>query len=331
MTLAQLASFVTVARLGSVKDAANELGVTEAAVSLAVAALRKEVGDQLYTRTGHGIALTEGGRRFVTIANEILGQAHNARSVGEAPSEQVLLRVAATSTVAEHVAGPLLAAFGSSAPDLEISLEEEPGTAFADLLEERRADIALGPKPRGVTGIETVPFLRFRLVVVAAPGHPLAGLNRIPPARLASERWLVGAGGLEASTPAKRWFDRAGIRPQDVRAFPSSAAALAAVASGEGLMLAVAHTIVDSLRRSSVVQLDVRGTPVADLWFASVLAHHRALPAARMLMRFVQTRDATRTMLDQSSGVPVGRFRPPVHVTLWSSVASELDGAGAKN
>ena len=176
-----------------------------------------------------------------------------------------------------------------------------------------------------------MPFLRFRLVVVAAPGHPLAGLNRIPPARLASERWLVGAGGLEASTPAKRWFDRAGIRPQDVRAFPSSAAALAAVASGEGLMLAVAHTIVDSLRRSSVVQLDVRGTPVADLWFASVLAHNRALPAAQMLMRFVQTRDATRAMLDQSSGVPVGRFRPPVHVTLWSSVASELDGARAKD
>ena len=330
MTLAQLASFVTVARLGSVKDAATELGVTESAVSLAVAALRKEVGDDLYTRTGRGIALTEGGRRFVIIANEILGQAHIARSVGKAPSEQVLLRVAATSTVAEHVAGPLLAAFGNTAPELDIALNEEPAAVFSDLLEERRADIALGPKPRRTAGIETVPFLRFRLVVVAGPAHPLAGLTQISPARLAGERWLVGAGGLDDSTPAKRWFDRARITPQDVRAFPSNAAALAAAAAGEGLMLAVAHTIVDSLRRSSVVQLDVRGTPVADLWFASVLAHNRALPAAQRLLRFVQTRDAARAMLDQSSGVPVGRFRPPVHVTLWSSVASELDQAHAK-
>jgi LysR family transcriptional regulator, low CO2-responsive transcriptional regulator len=330
VTLAQLASFVTVARLGTVKAAAMELGVSEAAVSMAVAALRKEVGDELYVRTGHGVALTEGGRRFVTIANEILGQAQNARTVGETPSERILLRVAATSTVAEHVAAPLLAAFGTSSPELDIALEEEPATAFAELLEERRADIALGPRPRAAAGIETAPFIRFRLVVVAAPGHPLAGLTQIPPVRLAGERWLVGAGGLDPSTPAKRWFDRAGIAPRDVREFPSSAAALAAVETGEGLMLAVAHTITDALRRSAVVQLDVRGTPVADLWFASVLAYNRALPAAQAMLRFVQTREAARAMLDQSSGVPVGRFRPPVHVTLWSSVASELDEARAR-
>ncbi len=327
MTLAQLASFVTVARLASVKDAAVELGVSEAAVSMAVSSLRKEVGDELYLRTGHGIALTEGGRRLMTIANEILGQAHNARHVGEAPSAQVLMRVAATSTVAEQVAGPLLAAFGDTLPDVEIALEEESAAEFADLLEERRADIALGPRPRARTGIETVPFMRYRLVVVAAPSHPLTGLTEISPTRLARERWLVGAGGLEPSTPAKRWFDRVGIAPEDVRAFPSSAAALDAAATGDGLMLAVAHTIVDELRRGNVVQLDVRGTPVADLWFASVLAHNRALPAAQALLRFVQTRDAARAMMDRSSGVPVGRFRPPVHVTLWSSVASELDEA----
>ena len=327
MTLAQLASFVTVARLGTVKAAAAELGVSEAAVSMAVGALRKEVGDELYVRTGHGVALTEGGRRFVTIANEILGQAQNARTVGETPGERILLRVAATSTVAEHVAAPLLAAFGTSAPELDIALEEEPATAFAELLEERRADIALGPRPRPAAGIETAPFIRFRLVVVARPGHPLAGLNQIPPARLTGERWLVGAGGLDPSTPTKRWFDRVGIAPYDVREFPSSAAALAAVETGEGLMLAVAHTIVDARRRSAVVQLEVRGTPIADLWFASVLAHNRALPAAQAMLCFVQTREAARAMLDQSSGVPVGRFRPPVHVTLWSSVASELDEA----
>ena len=60
MTLAQLQSFVLVARLGSVKAAAAELGVTEPAVSVAVAALRKELGDELFVRNGRGIALTAG-------------------------------------------------------------------------------------------------------------------------------------------------------------------------------------------------------------------------------------------------------------------------------
>ena len=64
MTLAQLQSFVLVARHGSVKAAAAELEVTEPAVSVAVAALRRELGDELFVRSGRGIALTPGGRRL---------------------------------------------------------------------------------------------------------------------------------------------------------------------------------------------------------------------------------------------------------------------------
>src|SRR5881275_25607 len=64
MTLAQLQSFVLVARHGSVKAAAAEFEVTEPAVSVAVAALRKELGDELFVRQGRGIALTPGGRRL---------------------------------------------------------------------------------------------------------------------------------------------------------------------------------------------------------------------------------------------------------------------------
>src|ERR1700757_3330487 len=68
MTLAQLQSFVLVARHGSVKAAAAELEVSEPAVSVAVAALRKELRDELFVRSGRGIALTQGGRRLAARA-----------------------------------------------------------------------------------------------------------------------------------------------------------------------------------------------------------------------------------------------------------------------
>ena len=84
MTLAQLQSFVLVARHGSVKAAAAELEVTEPAVSVAVSALKKELGDELFVRSGRGIALTPGGRRLAALATEILGLAEQARrSVAE--------------------------------------------------------------------------------------------------------------------------------------------------------------------------------------------------------------------------------------------------------
>ena len=105
MTLAQLQSFVLVARLGSVKAAAAQLEVTEPAVSVAVAALRRELGDELFVREGRGIALTPGGRRLAALASEILGLAEQARrSVQDSPGATRRMLVVATSLVAELAA-----------------------------------------------------------------------------------------------------------------------------------------------------------------------------------------------------------------------------------
>src|SRR5207248_3024504 len=79
MTFAQLQSFAMVARLGSVHAAAKALGVSEPAVSAAVAALRRDLGDDLFVRSGSGIALTAGGGRLAARAAEILGLAHQVR------------------------------------------------------------------------------------------------------------------------------------------------------------------------------------------------------------------------------------------------------------
>src|SRR3954469_5889337 len=147
MTLAQLQSFVLVARHGSVKAAAAELEVTDAAVSVAVGALRRELGDELFVREGRAIALTPGGRRLAALATEILGLAEQARrSVHDSPGAARRVQVVATSLVAEHV-GPLIEAFTARDEGLEIAVEAVPGPEFAELLEHRRADIALGPPP----------------------------------------------------------------------------------------------------------------------------------------------------------------------------------------
>jgi LysR family transcriptional regulator, low CO2-responsive transcriptional regulator len=79
VTFAQLRSFTEVARHGSVTAAAHALGVTEPAVSSAVGALKRELGDELFIRTASGVVLTEGGRRLAEAAEEILLLAESAR------------------------------------------------------------------------------------------------------------------------------------------------------------------------------------------------------------------------------------------------------------
>ena len=329
MTLAQLQSFLLVARLGSVKAAAAELEVTESAVSVAVAALRRELGDELFVRDGRAIALTAGGRRLASLAGEILGLAEQARrSVSDSAAKPQPVRVAATSLVAEHI-GPLLDAFTARDPRVEIEVEETGGDAFADALEHRHADIALGPHPgpERATTIASTPFLRTRLIVVAAPGNPLAGARDITPSALARERWLVGPPELDPTTATGRFFARHEIRPADLSAYASQSAAIAAAAGGEGVLLTLAHSALDELRRRALVRLNVRGTPILELWHASTLGLGRAPAAALALQRFASTPEATQVISSGRAGRLSSRARPAVHVTLWRSVAAELDAA----
>lgn len=331
MTLAQLHSFVLVARLGSVKAAAAELAVTEPAVSVAVAALRKELGDELFIRDGRGIALTAGGRRLAALGGEILGLAEQARrSVQDSPGQPRHLQVAATNVVAEHI-GPMIDAFTSRNDTLELAIEEVPGASIADLLEHRRADIALGPPPaaeRSAT-IASVPFLRCHMIVAAAPGHPLAGRREIPPSALQDQRWLIGPPDLDPTTATGLYFARAGLTPRVVSAYTSHAAALAAAAAGDGIILTLAHSVLEEIRRRVLTRIDVLGTPVSELWHASTLGLGRALPAALALQRFATTPEATQAMSRGRAGTISTRVRPAVHVTLWRSVATEID-AGAR-
>ena len=329
MTLAQLQSFVLVAKHGSVKAAAAELEVTEPAVSVAVAALRRELGDELFVRQGRGIALTPGGRRLAALANEILGLAEQARrSVHDGPGHSRRIQVASAGIVTEHIA-PLIDAFSTRDESLEVTIETVPGNSFADYLERRRADITLGPHPGPHPMIASVPFLRCQLIVVAAAGHPLAGRHAVDAATLAAQRWLIGPPEIDPTTTTAKFFERNSIHSENVGAYTSHSAAIAAAAAGEGLLLTLTHSVMAEIRRHALVRLDVRGTPIIEMWHASTLGLGRALPAALALQRFAMTPEATQAISTGRAGTVSTRARPTVHVSLWRSVAEQLDPARA--
>jgi hypothetical protein len=128
-------------------------------------------------------------------------------------------------------------------------------------------------------------------------------------------------------TASGLFFARNDLAPAAIATYASHAAALAAAAAGEGIVLTFAHTVLDELRRRSLLRLDARGTPLLELWHASTLGFGRALPAALALQRFATTSDATQALCSGRRGSVSARARPKVHVTLWHSVAAEIDAA----
>jgi LysR family transcriptional regulator, low CO2-responsive transcriptional regulator len=317
MTFTQLRAFALVAELGSLRAAAESLGVTEPAVSAAVAALRTELGDPLFRRAGSGIALTPGGRALATRAREMVRLADRTRREVAHATSAGQLRVLATAGCAEHVAGAVLAAFTRRVTRTAVTLTVGSTECAAGALADDVADIVLGvrPVPAPAQALDAVPFLRYERVVVAAPGHPLAQSRPLPVAGLAGARWLAGPAGIEAGSEEARWADHVPDL-RGVQRLDSEAEALAAVRGGAGLMLALAHAVRDDVRRGTVVRLPVEGTPVTGLWWAGVPGEGAATSAARALQRFLTTPDATSALL--SGPTRRERARPTVRVELWS-------------
>ena len=277
----------------------------------------QDLGDPLFVRAGGGIALTPGGRALAEHAQEIVGLADRARrAVSGATSTSGGaggLRVLASAACEEHAAGPLVDAFTARVPGAAVDVARGDAASMATALGEDGCDLALGLRPLPGQAVESVPFLRYQRVLVAGPQHELA--RRRGPVSLAdvlAEPWSTGPAGLEGGNAEQQWVG-ALPSPPLLERHDSEADALAAVRSGHGLLLAVAHVVRDELRRGTVVALPVAGTPVPDLWWVSVPGQGRAGAAAQALRRFLTTPDATTALLSGRA-----RPRPTVRVALWS-------------
>jgi DNA-binding transcriptional LysR family regulator len=312
VTLTQLSAFVMVARLGSVKDAAKMLNVSEPAVSQALTALRQHLGDQLITRNGPTMALTTAGVKLLPVASQMVAlgaEAQAAVRAGQGLPEQ--LRLVTTNPLAEFVAGSLTEAFSRRfAQPVEASAGVAAEDEMAVLVVNRLADLALGPM---LSDKELVcePVFRYHMVAVAAP-------DGTPKGAPASWPWLVDPSGIDPSSDVSRMLAKLGVAEERIRVFPNATAAWAAAASGAGVAPGVAHLLASQVRRGELRVVETPATPMEATWYVTTLRRERRPAIVSSMRHFLGTPEAMKLMRSPGSGVPPSRFRPPVYVTIWS-------------
>lgn len=321
MTPAQLRAYSAVVRLGSVRAAAAELGVSDAGISMHVAALRKELDDPLFTRTGAGLAFTPGGLRLASRAVEILGlQQQTAIEVTEAAHGRRLLRIAASTAFAEHAAPGLIELFSSRADDLSVELSVHPTSRFRELIASRAVDIAIGPASENPAAADESifvrPFLKYQIITVVAPNSPLTG--GIPaPSVLRQQQWMLGPSAGSVDGEIAIMLRGLAIPESQQRIFQSDAAALEEVQRVGGVALTIGFAVGKDLAAGRLAHVTGPGLDRSGEWCAMTLAPSARQPAVSELVRFITTPRCIQAMI-RGSGVGVTRFRPKVHVTLWS-------------
>jgi DNA-binding transcriptional LysR family regulator len=318
VTPTQLRAFASVVRLGSVKAAAHELAVSEAAVSMHVAQLRREFDDILFTRVASGLAFTPGGLRLASRAVEILGlQDRTVREVSQAGHGRRVLRLATSNLFAEHAAPGLINLFAARADDLEVELSVRPVEQFPALLAARSVDVAIGPAASvQQDSLVCVPFLRYDVVAVVRPEHPLVGRS-VGAADARRSTWHLGPAAVGATGVVPTMLRRLAIPEKHQRIFQSQAAALEETKGSDGVALAVRFTVTADLAAGRLAILEGPGLRAQGSWAAMTLPAHSQIPVTAELVRFITTPRATQAMV-KGAGVDLGRFKPTIHVTLWS-------------
>jgi DNA-binding transcriptional LysR family regulator len=256
MTFGQLNSFLAVARTGSVRAAAAALVVTEPAVSAAVTALQRDLGVELLTRRGRGVALTLAGETLARYAAELL--ALRDQAVSELHGGR-WLRLAAVTTAGEYLLPALLKGFRVERPDIEVSLDVDNREHVMERLARREVDVAIGGRPPSGAGITGAPLLRYRLMVVSAAGRPVGDLS--------DETWLLREPGSGTRIAVEAYLEEHGIAPRATMTLGSNGAIRQAVAVGLGVSLMSNHAAGPDLATGAIRRVDAPGTPLRRTWF----------------------------------------------------------------
>ncbi|MEW1926941.1 MULTISPECIES: LysR family transcriptional regulator [unclassified Streptomyces] len=194
MDLHAVRTFVAVADAGQFQVAATALAITQQAVSKRVAALEKDLGVRLFTRTARGARLTVDGQAFLPHARELL-RAQERAAASVRPGRRAL-RV---DVIGRRLApAGLLTGFRRARPDIELDVV----TLFD-------ADAAVGAIRSGTVdasfralvqparqlpdGIEAARVYDEPVQLLTGPKHPFAAARAVTPAQLAGHRiWMPG-------------------------------------------------------------------------------------------------------------------------------------------
>ncbi|MDQ3944859.1 MAG: LysR family transcriptional regulator [Actinomycetota bacterium] len=284
MTIGQLRTFLAVAATGSVRAAAEQLVVTQPAVSAALAALQKEVGVALVEREGRGLRLTAAGRTFAAHTRRALGllEAGMVAAAGAAEPERGRVRLAAVTTAGERLVPPLLVSFRAEWPDVEVTLEVGNRRRVWDLLAHHEVDLAIAGRPPATQPVVSLATRPHDLVVVAARHGPTA-VRRVSFSDLDTATWLLRETGSGTRTATEEFLRAHDLDPPFLT-LGSNGAIREAVLIGLGVTLVSRDAVAPELAGGALEEWRCPPLPLRREWHAATRSDSPLPPTGQLLL-----------------------------------------------
>ena len=262
LDLRQLRALQAVAEAGSFSGAADALNYTQPAVSKSIASLERELGAVLVERQCRPVRLTDAGAALVRHADEVFARLSTARSEIEAitQADAGTVSVGTFGSAASAFVVDALCEFRKRHPGVHVAIVEGMPSALIRRLRAGELDLAVvfdfpaAGEDVG-DGLELHQLLDQPFDIVLHPGHPLAHKQRVRPAELAEEDWLLQDFG--PNSPTLRLIGRmcaaAGFEPRVAFRVNDCQVIVAMVAAGEGVSI-LPRLMLDPLHADVVVK-----------------------------------------------------------------------------
>ncbi len=274
LSLRQVEVFVATARGGSTRAAATRVSRSQSAASTALADLETALGVELFDRIGRRLVLNENGRALLPQAHALLDQAAAAQALFEA-EHAAPLRVAASFTIGEYLLPEHVATWTRAHPLSQVHLRIGNTRDVIEAVAGFEVDVGFIEGPQTHRDLVVSPWLKDELLIVAAPGHALAG-HTATARQLAEAVWVLREHGSGTRQVTDAWLMQHLKQVRVGFELGSTEAIKRLVASGVGLGCLSSHAVAQALADGQLVQLRTR-LPAATRRLATVVHRDKRL------------------------------------------------------
>ena len=288
ITFRQLQVFEAVARQLSYTRAAEELHLTQPAVSMQIKQLESSVGLSLFEQLGKRVFMTQAGETMLGHAQTIIRQLGRAQEEMDELKgvDSGRLRIAVASTV-NYFATRLLATFTRLHPSVQITLDVTNRETLLQKLEDNQPDVVLMGKPPKDLDLDADAFMDNPLIMIARPDHSLSKHRSIALKELTEETFVVRESGSGTRIAMERFFDQKSFVPSATIEMTGNETIKQSVEAGLGLAIVSVHTVELELALERLSRLDIRGMPIMRRWYVGHRRGKRLSPTAQAFRQFV--------------------------------------------
>ncbi|MDH5393484.1 MAG: LysR substrate-binding domain-containing protein [Gammaproteobacteria bacterium] len=288
LTLQQLKLFEAVSRLSSYTRAAEELFLTQPAVSIQIKRLEEQAGLGLFEQVGKKIFLTPAGKEMYAASVDILTRVKELKiAIDELEgSIKGSLQVSVVTT-AKYFLPNLLGSFLQLYPEVEPKLKFTNRARILDRLMNNEDDfVIMGQVPED-DHLEAYPFLNNIIGIVAPADHPLANKKNIAIEELTNHRFLNREIGSGTRYVFDKLLEEHGLKIEPYMELGSSEALKQAVMAGLGITALSVHSVQLELEVNKLTILDVQGFPLKRRWYVVHLKGRKLSLVGRTFLDFI--------------------------------------------